>query len=94
MRTHVDTTSTALPGGDKQATGRPTACRMGTTCAGVIGLQHGRDRQLARPLSAVQHQYLTALDVPATCFTLPAGSRRIAMAARRLSRRQKCILHW
>ena len=30
-------------------------------------------RQLARPLSGVQHQYLTALDVPATCFTLPAG---------------------
>jgi hypothetical protein len=39
----------------------------------VIVLKCGHDRHLARPLSAVQHQYLTALDVPATCFTLPAG---------------------
>jgi hypothetical protein len=31
---------------------------------------------------------------PTTCFTLPAGSQRIAMTARRLSRRHKRILHW
>jgi hypothetical protein len=40
---------------------------------GVIVVKLGDHRQLARPLSGVQHQYLTALDVPATCFTLPAG---------------------
>jgi hypothetical protein len=27
----------------------------------------------ARPLSAGQHHHLTTLDVPATCFILPAG---------------------
>jgi transposase len=73
MRRHVDTTSTSLPGWDKKATGRPTSFMMVTKFAGVIVLKLGHDRQLARPLSAVQQHYLTALDVPATCFTLPAG---------------------
>jgi transposase len=73
MRRHVDTTSTSLPGWDKKVTERPTAFMMVTKFAGVIVLKCGHDRHLARPLSAVQHHYLTALDVPATCFTLPAG---------------------
>jgi transposase len=73
MRAYVDTTSTPLPGWDKKATARPTAFMMVTKFAGVLVLKCGHDRQLARPLSVVQQQYLTALDVPATCFTLPAG---------------------
>lgn len=73
MRTYVDTTRTPLAGWDKKATARPTAFMMITKFAGVIVLKCGHDRQLARPLSVVQQQYLTALDVPATCFTLPAG---------------------
>jgi DNA-binding MarR family transcriptional regulator len=94
MRTHVDSTSTPWPGWDKKVTERPTAFMMVTKFAGVIVLKLDQHRQLSRPLSAVQHQYLTALDVPATCFTLPAGEQRRAMAARRLSRRQKHILQW
>jgi len=94
MRAYVDTTNTLLPGWDKKATARPTAFMMVTTFAGVLVLQCGHDRQLARPLSVVQQQYLTALDVPATCFTRPAGSQRTPMAARRLSRRHKQIRHW
>jgi DNA-binding MarR family transcriptional regulator len=94
LRRHVDTTSTPLPGWDKKTTERPTAFMMGTKFAGGIVLKLGHDRQLARPLSVVQQHYLTALDVPATCFTLPAGSQRIAMAAQRLSRRHKRILQW
>ena len=73
MRRHVDTTSTPLPGWDKKATERPTAFMMVTKFAGVIVLKLGHDRQLARPLSVVQQHYLTALDVPATCFTRPTG---------------------
>jgi transposase len=73
MRTYVDTTSTPLPGWDKKATERPTSFMMVTKFAGVIVLKHGHDRQLARPLSVVQQHYLTALAVPATCFTLPTG---------------------
>jgi transposase len=73
MRTYVDTTSTRLPGWDKKATERPTAFMMITKFVGVIVVKLGDHRQLARPLSGGQQQYLTALDVPATCFTLPAG---------------------
>jgi hypothetical protein len=73
MRLYVDTTSTPVPGWDKKATERPTAFMMVTKFAGVIIVKLGHHRQLARPLSGVHHQYLTALDVPATCFTLPAG---------------------
>ena len=95
MRQHVDTTRTLLPGWDQQPTARPTACRMLTTFAGVIVLKGGHDRQRARPLSVVQQHSLTALDVPATCCTLPAGSPRTPRAAaRRLSRRHKPILPW
>lgn len=73
MRMHVDSTRTPLPGWDKKATERPTSFLMVTKFAGVIVLKLGDHRQLTRPLSAVQHRYLTALDVPATCFTLPTG---------------------
>jgi transposase len=73
MRRHVETTSRPLPGWDRKATERPTAFMMVTKFAGVIVLKLGHHRHLARPLSGVQHQYLTALDVPATCFTLPTG---------------------
>jgi hypothetical protein len=94
MRRHGDTTRRPLTGWDKKATERPTAFMMITKFAGVIVLKRGHERQLARPLSVVQQHYLTALDVPATCCTLPAGSQRTPMAARRLSRRQKQILQW
>jgi transposase len=69
MRTYVDTTSTPLTGWEKKATERPTSCMMVTKFAGVIVLHLGDHRQLARPLSMVQQQYLKALDVPVACFT-------------------------
>jgi hypothetical protein len=94
MRAYVATTSPLLPGWDKKAPARPTAFMMVTKFAGVLVLTCGHDRQRARPLSVVQQPSLTALDVPAPCCTLPAGSQRTPMAARRLSRRHKQILHW
>jgi len=69
MRTYVDSSSTPLPGWDKQATERPTSFMMVTKFAGVIVLKLGHHRQLARPLSVVQQRYLTALDVPGAYFT-------------------------
>ena len=69
MRTYVDTTSTPLMGWDKKATERPTSFMMVTKFTGVIVVKLGPHRQLARPLSVVQQQYLTALDVPVACFT-------------------------
>ena len=69
LRTYVDTTSTPLIGWDKKATERPTSCMMVPKFAGVIVVQLGHHRQLARPLSVVQQQSLTALDVSPACFT-------------------------
>jgi transposase len=69
MRTYVDTTRTPLPGWDKKATERPTSFMMITKFVGVIVVKLGDSRQLARPLSEVQQHYLSALDVPAACFT-------------------------
>jgi transposase len=71
LRAHVDTTGTPLVGWDKKVTARPTAFMMVTKFSGVIVLKVGPQRQLAHPLSAVQQQYLTALGLPATCFTMP-----------------------
>jgi transposase len=73
MRAHVESMGTPLPGWDKKTTERPTTFMMMTKFAGVLVLKVGPQRQLARPLSAVQEQYLVALGVPTTCFTLPAG---------------------
>jgi transposase len=69
MRTSVDTTSTPLTGWDKKATERPTSFMMVTKFAGGIVLKLGDHRPLARPLSGVQPQYLTALNVPVACCT-------------------------
>jgi transposase len=55
-RTHVDSPRTPLPRWGKKATARPIAFMMGTKFASVIVLKLGSHRQLARPLSAVQHR--------------------------------------
>src|SRR5262245_53689982 len=73
MRAHVESTGRPLTGWDKKPTERPTAFMMMTKFAGVLVCKVGPQRQLARPLSTVQQQYLVALGVSATCFTLPAG---------------------
>ena len=76
MRRHIETTGTALTGWDKKATERPTSFMMVTKFAGVIVLKRGHHRQLAHPLSVIQQQYLSALDVPVACFTVARPLRR------------------
>jgi len=73
LRTHVERTGNALPGWDKKETVRPTAFMMMTKFAAVMVLKVGPQRQLAQGLSAVQQQYLTAMGVPAACFTGASG---------------------
>src|SRR5215471_4862564 len=73
LRIHVETTGSTLPGWDKKATQKPTAFMMMTKFAAVMVLKVGGQRQLAQPLSSVQHAYLNALGVPATSFTLSPG---------------------
>ena len=76
LRVHVETTETPLPGWDKKATQKPTAFMMMTKFAGVMVLKVEDQRQLAHPLSIVQQQYLRALGVPATYFTVPQRGHR------------------
>jgi hypothetical protein len=94
MRAHVETTGPPLIGWDKKPTTRPTAFMMTSKFTGLLVLTSGRHRQLARPLSAVPQQYLTALGLTSRCFIGPAGSMRREMVAQRFSRWQKRLLTW
>jgi transposase len=76
LRVHVETTETPLPGWDKKATQKPTAFMRMTKFAGVMVLKVEDQRQLVHPLSTVQQQYLRALGVPATYFTVPQRGHR------------------
>jgi transposase len=71
LRVHVETTGQPLTGWDQKATQKPTAFMMMTKFAGVMVLKVEGQRQLVHPLSTVQQQYLLALRVPATYFTVP-----------------------
>jgi transposase len=71
LRVHVETTGNPLTGWDKKTTHKPTAFMMMTKFAAVIVLKVGAQRQLAQPLSSIQQQYLLALGIPATYFTVP-----------------------
>jgi transposase len=71
LRVYVETTRNPLMGWDKKVTQKPTAFMMMTKFAAVIVLKVGSQRQLAQPLSPIQQQYLVALGVPATYFTVP-----------------------
>ena len=83
LRGHVETTETPFPGGDKQATQKPTACMMMTKVAGVMGRKVEDQRQRAHPLSTVQPPYLRALGVPAMSCTVPQRGHRDETGKRR-----------
>jgi transposase len=71
LRVHVETTGKPLTGWDKKTTQKPTAFMMMTKFSAVIVLKVGSQRQLAQPLSLIQQQYLLALGIPDTYFTVP-----------------------
>src|SRR4029434_3713292 len=71
LRVHVETTGNPFTGWDKKPTQNPTPFMMMTKFAAVIVLKMGSQRQLAQPLSPIQQQYLLALGIPITYFTLP-----------------------
>jgi hypothetical protein len=49
----------------------------------VMVIKVGPQRQLARPLSTVQQQYLRALGVPAMYFTVPQSGYRAEIGTSR-----------
>jgi hypothetical protein len=71
LRHHVDTTGTTMTGWDKKTTDRPPAVMLVTKFSGRMVVKVDPQRHLARALSSVQQQYLTALSVQATCFIIP-----------------------
>jgi transposase len=71
LRVHVETTGNPLTGWDKKTTQKPTAFMMMTKFSALSVLKVGSQRQLAQPLSPIQQQYLLALGIPATYFTVP-----------------------
>ena len=71
LRVHVETTGKHVPGWYKREPQNTTAFMMMTKFAAVRVIKVGAHRQLAQPLATVQQQYLLALGVPTTHFTVP-----------------------
>ncbi len=63
LRQYVQESSVALPGWDKKPTRRPTAFMMSTKFTGLMIVKVAEVRRLALSLTAVQDQYLTALNL-------------------------------
>jgi len=63
MRQHVGECSEALPGWDGKPTRRPTAFMMSTKFMGLMIVKVAGVRRFASPFTAVQGQYLTALNL-------------------------------
>lgn len=68
MRTYLNDTEETLPGWDNKPTQRPTSYMMTWKFKGIMMIQVGQKRQLAKPLSITQKAFLKALKVPESCF--------------------------
>jgi transposase len=69
MRTELEARQATLPGWDNKPTARPTAYMVTWKFKGVLILCVGGQRQLAKPLTNMQLAFLSALQVPPSCFT-------------------------
>jgi transposase len=69
MRADLEAHDTTVPGWDNKPTRRPTAYMLTWKFKGVMTLCIGECRRLSQPLSPVQVAFLTALQVPESCFT-------------------------
>jgi hypothetical protein len=71
LRRYVETSKTKLTGLNKRLTDSPTSYMITTTFRNVMVIKTGNQRRLARPLSHDQYDYLRALDLNFTIFTVP-----------------------
>jgi transposase len=71
MRQYVETHDCTLPGWVRRKTKKPTAFMMATKFASIMVITLDQHRQLTKPLKPFQREYLTALGVPETTFTVP-----------------------
>jgi len=71
MRQYVETNDCELPGWVRRKTRKPTSFMMTTKFSSIMVVSIGNHRQFAKPLKAVQLEYLKALGVTADTFTAP-----------------------
>ena len=71
MRNYVKNTGEDLPGWKKRRTNKPTSFMLTTKFAGVIVLKVAGQRQLSKPLTGQQKEYLNSLGIRSDVFTNP-----------------------
>lgn len=71
MRRYLEETKGTITGWDRKPTKRPTSFMMTTKFTSVLLVKARSSRTLARPLNQVQLEFLKALNVPPTVFTVP-----------------------
>lgn len=71
MRLYLDSEDITITGWVRRKTKKPTAFMMSTKFVSVLVVKNGKNRQLARPLKPVQHEYLKALGVLPENFVTP-----------------------
>ncbi len=68
MHQYIEKNNTDLPGWKRRRTERPTTFMLTTKFKGVMIIKIGKQRQLARPLTDQQKEYLIALNVTPEIF--------------------------
>ena len=71
MRLYLDSKDITITGWVRRKTKKPTSFMMSTKFVSVLVVKNNRNRQLARPLKPVQHEYLKALGVSPENFVVP-----------------------
>lgn len=73
MRRYAKENDRDLPGWKRRRTDKPTAFMLMTRFQYLLILKIGHRRQLGKPLSKIQLEYLRALGLKSTIFTTPGG---------------------
>jgi transposase len=73
MRRYAKENETDLPGWKKRRTDKPTAFMLMTRFQYMMIIKFGDRRQLGRPLTKIQSEYLKALGLNFKIFTVPDG---------------------
>jgi hypothetical protein len=71
MRRYITDTGNTITGWKDKPTTKPTSFMMTTKFLSILVLKVEHHRQLARPLSMVQLEYLKALDVDPSIYISP-----------------------
>jgi transposase len=76
MRLNLATRQEKITGWEKRQTSRPTSFMMTTKFIGIYVLTTHLGKRLAKPLTALQIQYLEILELNPEIFTKPPGKRK------------------